>query len=105
MGNNSTNNSNNSSDLKDSARDLAEMKSEPVTIDLPDVKDIPGQENIVPAIFGVNWQINYSAVKKVMIFLGKILKKKPKQIRMPMYQHPKKRTLKKQLMICLQKMI
>jgi hypothetical protein len=37
------------SDLIDAAEDLAEMKSEPVTIDLPDVKDIPGQENIVPA--------------------------------------------------------
>lgn len=40
------------SDLKDSAKDLAEMQSEPVTIDLPDVKDIPGQENIVPASLG-----------------------------------------------------
>jgi hypothetical protein len=36
------------SDLIDSAEDLAEMKSEPATIDLPDVKDIPGQEYIVP---------------------------------------------------------
>jgi hypothetical protein len=41
-----------SSDLKDSAKDLAEMKSEPTTIDLPDVKDIPGQENVVPASLG-----------------------------------------------------
>ena len=50
MGNDNTNTGNNPlSDLKDSAKDLAEMKSEPVTIDLPDVKDIPGQEYIVPA--------------------------------------------------------
>ena len=41
-----------SSDLQDSEKDMAEMKSEPVTIDLPDVKDIPGQENIVPASLG-----------------------------------------------------
>ena len=49
---NSANGNNPSSDLKDSAKDIAEMKSEPVTIDLPDVKDIPGQENIVPASLG-----------------------------------------------------
>lgn len=39
-------------DLQDSAKDMAEMKSGPFTIDLPDVKDIPGQENIVPASMG-----------------------------------------------------
>jgi hypothetical protein len=49
---NSANGNNPVSDLKDSAKDLAEMQSEPVTIDLPDVKDIPGQENIVPASLG-----------------------------------------------------
>src|SRR5450432_3829932 len=52
MANNTNTGNNASSDLKDSARDLAEMKSEPFTIDLPDVKDIPGQENIVPASLG-----------------------------------------------------
>ena len=53
MGNNNPGNSNNpSSDLEDSAKDLAEMKSNPVTINLPDVKDIPGQEDIVPASLG-----------------------------------------------------
>jgi hypothetical protein len=40
------------SDLEDSAKDLNEMKSEPATIDLPDVEDIPGQENVVPASLG-----------------------------------------------------
>ena len=37
-----------SADLKDSPKDLDELQSEDYTIDLPDVKDIPGQENIVP---------------------------------------------------------
>jgi len=32
------------SDLKDSTRDEPKLKSEETTIDLPDVKDIPGQE-------------------------------------------------------------
>jgi hypothetical protein len=35
-------------DLKDSAKDLDELQPEEYTINLPDVKDIPGQENIVP---------------------------------------------------------
>ena len=36
------------SDLKDSARDEQRLKSEEATIDLPDVKDIPGQEYVHP---------------------------------------------------------
>ncbi len=47
-----TGDNNSSSDLKDSPQDLAKMKSEFTTIDLPDVKDIPGQENIVPLPLG-----------------------------------------------------
>jgi hypothetical protein len=37
------------SDLIDSAEDLAEKKLAFTTFDLPEVKDIPGQEHIVPA--------------------------------------------------------
>lgn len=38
-------------DISDSPRDKARMQSEEVTIDMPEVKDIPGQENIrVPKI-------------------------------------------------------
>ncbi|MEP6683969.1 MAG: hypothetical protein ABJA35_11945 [Parafilimonas sp.] len=33
-------------DLQESTRDKKELKQEKVTLDLPDVKDIPGQENI-----------------------------------------------------------
>ena len=33
-------------DLPESERDKKELKQEETTIDLPDVKDIPGQENI-----------------------------------------------------------
>ncbi len=36
----------NTNDIQDSPRDLEELKQEEVTIDLPDVKDIPGQEHI-----------------------------------------------------------
>ena len=36
------------SDLADSTRDQKELKNEDFTIDLPDVKDIPGQEYIHP---------------------------------------------------------
>ena len=50
--NNSKTGNNPLSDLKDSPQDVAKMKSEPTTIDLPDVKDIPGQENIVPEPLG-----------------------------------------------------
>lgn len=32
----------------DSAKDKEEMKQEPVEINLPDVEDIPGQENFIP---------------------------------------------------------
>lgn len=37
---------NDSEDIHDSAKDEAALKNEPFTIDLPDVSDIPGQENI-----------------------------------------------------------
>jgi hypothetical protein len=36
------------SDLPDSPRDEKKLKSEETTIDLPDVKDIPGQEHVHP---------------------------------------------------------
>ena len=36
-------------DLPDSPHDQEEMKSESVIIDIPDVKDIPGQEYVTPA--------------------------------------------------------
>ena len=39
---------NRSSDLPDSPRDKEKLKAEETTIDLPDVKDIPGQEYIHP---------------------------------------------------------
>jgi hypothetical protein len=39
---------NRSSDLPDSPRDKEKLKAEEVTIDLPDVKDIPGQEYVHP---------------------------------------------------------
>src|SRR5436190_10903788 len=35
-------------DLPDSARDEQELKNEEATLDLPDVKDIPGQEHVRP---------------------------------------------------------
>ena len=34
------------SDIKDSERDEEKLKQDETTLDLPDVKDIPGQENI-----------------------------------------------------------
>ena len=40
------------SDLPDSPRDEEELKNEKTTIDLPDVKDIPGQEFIHPPKLG-----------------------------------------------------
>ena len=40
------NNLNKSTDIKDSERDEKYLKQEETTIDLPDVEDIPGQENI-----------------------------------------------------------
>jgi hypothetical protein len=39
-------------DLPDNPRDEKEMKSEPVIIDIPDVKDIPGQEYVTAAPLG-----------------------------------------------------
>jgi hypothetical protein len=36
------------SDLQDSKKDKKELKEEPTIIDLPDVEDIPGQENVKP---------------------------------------------------------
>lgn len=39
-------------DLPDSERDEKELRAESATFDLPEVKDIPGQENIVPAPMG-----------------------------------------------------
>ena len=43
--------SNNKTDLTDSKKDQKQMKSEDIVIDMPEVKDIPGQENIkVPRI-------------------------------------------------------
>jgi len=53
MENNSTKtNSNRSADLPDSPKDKSEMTQELNVINLPDVEDIPGQENIVPAPMG-----------------------------------------------------
>ena len=43
---------NDNADLPDSARDEEELKPESSTFNLPDVKDIPGQENIKPAPMG-----------------------------------------------------
>ena len=37
-----------SEDIHDSPRDEEELKRDTGSLDLPDVKDIPGQENIVP---------------------------------------------------------
>src|SRR6478609_4149605 len=39
-------NKNISSDLEDSKRDKQYLKKEETTIDIPDVKDIPGQEHV-----------------------------------------------------------
>jgi hypothetical protein len=39
-------------DLTDSPADEQRMKQEEVTLDLPDVSDIPGQENIIPPRMG-----------------------------------------------------
>ena len=38
-------------DLSDSKKDQQKMKSETITMDMPEVKDIPGQENINPPQF------------------------------------------------------
>jgi len=53
MGNNNTNSGQDSlSTLHDSAGEADQLKPEIVTIDLPDVTEIPGQEKIAPAPFG-----------------------------------------------------
>ena len=39
-------------DLPDTPQDQEKMKVEPTVIDLPDVKDIPGQEHVTPAPLG-----------------------------------------------------
>jgi len=41
-----------SDDIHDSPQDEEKMKTETVVIDLPDVSDIPGQENIVVPVIG-----------------------------------------------------
>lgn len=43
---------NRNSDLPDSVRDQEKLKNEETTIDLPDVKDIPGQEYVHPPNLG-----------------------------------------------------
>ncbi|MDQ2863615.1 MAG: hypothetical protein M3R50_08220, partial [Bacteroidota bacterium] len=49
---NTTATSKNSNDLPDSPKDKRAMEEQEVTLELPDVSDIPGQENIVPAPMG-----------------------------------------------------
>lgn len=39
-------------DIQDNPRDEKRMQPEETTMDLPDVKDIPGQENVTPAPLG-----------------------------------------------------
>lgn len=43
----------NDTDLADNARDERVMREEEIVIDLPDVADIPGQENIIPPKMGM----------------------------------------------------
>jgi hypothetical protein len=52
MDNTNKNNGSYSKDLQDSTQDQKEMQPEIVIMDLPDVEDIPGQENIKPAPLG-----------------------------------------------------
>ncbi len=42
----------NTEDIHDSLKDREQLKSETAIFDLPEVKDIPGQENIVPMPLG-----------------------------------------------------
>ena len=35
-------------DIKDPEKDQAKMQGETIVIDMPEVKDIPGQENVIP---------------------------------------------------------
>ncbi|RFM27871.1 hypothetical protein [Deminuibacter soli] len=44
--------SNVSKDLTDTPRDLKEMEKESANVDLPEMDDIPGQENVEPAPLG-----------------------------------------------------
>ncbi len=46
------NNNKPKTDLHDSPKDRKSMQEDEVTLDLPDVSDIPGQENIKPAPLG-----------------------------------------------------
>lgn len=45
-------NSSANTDLKDNARDQKRLEPDEANLNLPDVKDIPGQENIKPAPLG-----------------------------------------------------
>ena len=45
-------NTNKTADLEDSPKDRKALNPETVTIDIPDINDIPGQENIKPAPMG-----------------------------------------------------
>lgn len=45
--------SHNVTDLPDSLQDEKAMEEEEIIFDLPEVKDIPGQENIVPPKMGM----------------------------------------------------
>jgi len=45
--------SGNDMDLRDSEKDEKAMEEDEVLLDLPDVADIPGQENIIPPKMGM----------------------------------------------------
>ncbi len=45
----------------DSAKDKEEMKQEPTEINLPDVEDIPGQENFIPMDRDLSANINIAS--------------------------------------------
>ncbi len=49
------------SDIKDAEKDLAKMQPERTFIDMPEVKDIPGQENIIPPRLGEMEDITVSS--------------------------------------------
>jgi hypothetical protein len=46
-----TDNTVKASDLKDAKKDQQKLQPEYTTIDMPEVKDIPGQENVIPPQF------------------------------------------------------
>ncbi|MEP7278491.1 MAG: hypothetical protein ABI813_07610 [Bacteroidota bacterium] len=52
MKNKNKNTSKKNEDIKDSFKDRQKLQSEQVTIDMPEVQDIPGQEHIQPPRFG-----------------------------------------------------